>query len=174
MIPLIENFEFTVNVPRETVMSRFTNPFFFVGSLGHVAILELYDESSQNFVMPSQATSPNFTKFHVAYLFGAGKAWIKIGNGVKTKEGFLEGPIYSPLGISYRGELLDHETKFEMDISVNKMNAGSLVKIMVNITSSSNFWLKASGFNFSEFMEHMIKGHVVPIMSGYPVSKSMC
>ncbi|BCS93670.1 hypothetical protein [Metallosphaera javensis (ex Sakai et al. 2022)] len=171
---MIENIEFTVDHPREAVLSRLANPFFFVGSLGHVAILELYDESSQNFVMPSQATSPNYTKFHVAYLFGSGKAWIKVGNGVKTREGFLEGPIYSPLGISYKGELMDHETKFEIDISASRVNDGTKVKIMINTSDGSSIWLRASGFNFSELVEHMIKGHVIPILGRYPISKSVC
>ncbi|MEM0305284.1 MAG: hypothetical protein QW685_09790, partial [Saccharolobus sp.] len=63
---MIENLEIE-NLDYNTIFPYITKPFFFVGSLGHVGILRVYDNSVNNYLIPNEAKLPDYTKFHVAY-----------------------------------------------------------------------------------------------------------
>ncbi|AWS00386.1 hypothetical protein [Metallosphaera hakonensis] len=116
----------------------------------------------------------NYGKFHVAYLFGSGKAWIKAGGGVRAKEGFLEGPLYSPMGVTYVGSIMNEEMRFEVNISVNKLSSTTSVRIMYNVDEKSNFWQRIAGFSFYDLIDHVVKGHLVAVLSNYPIMKRTC
>ncbi|MEM3802129.1 MAG: hypothetical protein QW183_04765 [Saccharolobus sp.] len=158
---MIENLEIE-NLDYNTIFPYITKPFFFVGSLGHVGILRVYDNSVNNYLIPNEAKLPDYTKFHVAYMFGKNRAWIKLGGGVKTKEGFLNGPVYSSLGISYKGSILNEETEFEINLSaINPLK----IRILYRVNEKLGVWSKITGFNFSELVEHMVKAHLIPALT---------
>ncbi|MEM0290122.1 MAG: hypothetical protein QXF40_02445 [Metallosphaera sp.] len=166
---MIENIDLP-SLNYKIALSYITNPFFFVGSLGHVGILRVYDVDVQDYAIPSEAKTPDYTKFHVAYIFGKSRPWIKLGGGVKTKEGFLNGPSYSALGLSYKGKTLDEDNGFEIILSTGN---NEKTRIVFNVNEKLGVWNRLNGFSFSDLVEHMVNAHLVPALERLSDTRSL-
>ena len=155
------SYEQVVQASRDAIITLVSDPFLFAGVMGHIAILQVYDEKSKDFVTPSSLSKPS-NKFKVTYIFGTPE------NKVYTSLGEMEGPLLSVQGVSYKGFAYDNSVKWSVDILARPAKGSeTLVRILVSADYERSFFSRLLGRPQFDLAEHIVKDHILPYMRFY-------
>ena len=127
----------------------------------HNSILKVYDQKQKKYVNFSSISGFS-NRFLVVYIFETPETKINL------IEGEMEGAIFDPTGIVYRGWSKDRKFTWEIKFETKTINPKeTLVRILTNATykvSSLDKLLRRSPF---ALMQHIVEEHTTPYIKYY-------
>ena len=156
-------YEVTVSAARERVMQVLSDPFTFAGITGHMEAIQVFDSAVQDFVEPGNAKSPT-AKYRVVYIFELRD------NRVSTAVGQMEGPNFTPEGLSYNGSTDDGKLKWSLNVEVKGVTElESRVTFSGNVECEESFLerLVSKQKGCAEFLNKIVKSHIIPYLTTF-------
>lgn len=151
----------TIQTSKDRVVSLITDPFLLTGVLGHVNILQIYDQKERKYVKPSSLSGFS-NKFLVIYIFGTPDTKMNFF------EGEMEGPVYSSEGVIYRGWTKDQKFTWEMKLLIKAIKPmETLVRIFMTADYKVSGLDKILGRSPFALAQHMVEDHIMPYLKYY-------
>ena len=151
----------TIQTSKDRVVSLLTDPFLLTGVLGHINILQVYDQKEGKYVKPSSLSGFS-NKFLVIYIFGTPDTKMNFF------EGEMEGPVYSSEGVIYRGWTKDQKFSWEMKLQTKAIKPmETLVRIIMTADYKVSGLDKILGRSPFALAQHMVEDHIIPYLKYY-------
>ncbi|MGC9106111.1 MAG: hypothetical protein ACP5HQ_06820 [Thermoprotei archaeon] len=159
---MVESYANSLNlpVPKERVVTLFTDPYWLAGATGHIAVLAVYSRELHRYVQLSHVSAaPN--RFRVVYVLG------RIEEKLQPVLGELDGPHLSPSGVSYTGHSDDMKLKWALNLNITQTKPGETsVEFTIKVSMTRDFLdtiVKTPGF----LGRHIIEDHLIPYLKLY-------
>jgi hypothetical protein len=158
--------EVTIQASKDRVVSLVTDPFLLSGVLGHINILQVYDQKERKYLEPSLLSGFS-NKFLVIYIFGTPRTKMNFF------EGEMEGPAYTSEGVIYRGWTKDQKFTWEMKLQTKAIKPmETLVRIITTADYKVSGLDKILGRSPFALAQHIVEDHIMPYIKYYLKTQS--